>query len=106
MKKHTILFISIVLLFIIIIFGIVLYYNLEKTKTEQRTTELKLDKERKKQNNLEQCVVEAENIRTNLWNSNCTKQSNGMCTIKTGSVTNWIEQRYQQKLDICYELYK
>lgn len=86
------------------------YFNYQKEvlKQEKEDERIKQEKEDKelKQLNLNNCITNAKNNRTNLWNQNCTNQSNGSCTIKNGTGTiEWIEQRYQQDLNNCYQLY-
>ena len=109
LKPIIIIPVSVIILTIII--GAFITYNTYlQEESEKEQTDLKLDREeeteRERQENLSICINQAKTSRTNLWNSNCTTQANGNCVIPSNSGTvEWIEQRYQQDLDNCYQLY-
>lgn len=108
--KAPILYILVICATLIISVGIYSYFNYQKEvlKQEKEDERIKDEKEEKKlkQANLNNCITTAKNNRTNLWNQNCTTQSDGSCTIKNGTGTiEWIEKRYQQDLNNCYQLY-
>lgn len=71
-------------------------------------TYIKLENKNKneidRQENLYACITDAKNNRNDLWNVNC-KDPDGKCTISDQSTINWIEKRYEQDLDNCYQLY-
>lgn len=103
-NKTLIITFSAVIILSIIIGGFITLNTYLNEKNENEETKLRLEKE--KQENLVICIEQATNSRTNLWNSNCDMQSNGDCTIPTNSgIIEWIEQRYKQDLEICYQLY-
>lgn len=94
----------------IIIGGTISFSIVIKEEAEKDKLQLKLDNENaneeKRQNSLSNCIANAKTARNNLWNANCTKQSDGSCTINNNSGTiEWIEKRYQQDLNNCYQLY-
>ena len=88
--------------------GIFSYSNYQKEQLKQNEENERLEKEQKaleqQKNNLSNCINQAKNNRTNLWNSNCTKQADGRCTLSNNLITR-IEQRYEQDLNNCYQLY-
>ena len=95
---------------IVLCIGIVMFFDYRKEQLKQEKEDKRLESEQKadetRQEQLNICIIQAKNNRTNLWNSNCTNQSNGSCTINSNSgIVEWIEQRYQQDLDNCYQLY-
>ncbi len=109
LKPIIIIPLSIIVL-VIIIGGFVTYNTYLKEESEKEQTNLKLENEEKaekeRQENLSVCIVQAKTSRENLWNNNCDTQTDGSCTIPSNSGTiEWIEQRYQQDLDNCYQLY-
>lgn len=76
----------------------------EKNKNMRLEQEQQLEEER--QRSLNACINQAKTNRNDLWDNNCSKQANGNCTIKSNSGTiEWIEQRYDQDIKNCYELY-
>lgn len=95
---------SIVIVLIIMTF-ITINTNI-KEKNKNRRLEQEQQQEEERQTKLSECISTAKRNRSDLWNNNCTKQSDGSCTIqsKTGTV-EWIEQRYEQDIDNCNELY-
>ena len=109
LKSIIIISLSIIIL-TIIIGGFITFNTYLQEESEKEQTNLKLESEkeaeRERQESLSLCIVQAKTSRENLWNSNCTIQTNGDCTIPSNSGTvEWIEQRYQQDLDNCYQLY-
>lgn len=95
---------------IVLCIGIVMFFDYRKEQLKQEKEDKRLESEQKadetRQEQLNICIVQAKNNRTILWNSNCTNQSNGSCTINSNSgIVEWIEQKYQQDLDNCYQLY-
>lgn len=95
---------SIVIVFIIMTFITINTSIKEKNKNERLEQEQQLEEER--QNSLKECISQAKINRNNLWNNNCSKQANGSCTINSNTETiEWIEQRYEQDIKNCYELY-
>lgn len=111
MKNNKLFVISCsIVLVILIIAGAILLGIFIMEQSDKEQTQMKLEQalrqEKTRQKNLENCIQTAKDSRSNLWDANCTKQSNGSCTIPNNSKTvDWIEQRYQQDLDSCYELY-
>lgn len=107
--KIKTIFIFVIILFLITSITVSLSIGI-KEKAEKDKLQLKLDNENaneeKRQNSLANCIANAKTARNNLWNANCTKQTNGSCTINNNSGTiEWIEKRYQQDLNNCYQLY-
>lgn len=110
LNKTLIIICSSIIILVIIICSFMTYNTYLKEESEKEQTNLKLENEEKiekeRQENLSICINQAKTSRTNLWNSNCTTQANGNCTIPNNSGTiDWIEQRYQQDLNNCYQLY-
>lgn len=99
-KDNKIIIISIcVVIAITIISGSVLINTYIKLENKDKN-------EIDRQDNLYDCITDAKSARTSLWDSNCTKQKDGSCTIDSDSKTiDWIEKRYQQDLNSCYQLY-
>lgn len=100
-----------VIILVVILGFIVLLNTYVKGKNDAKIIDLKYNNERinesTRRSNLNSCIDKAKTDRTNLWNSNCTKQSNGSCTIQNGNGTiEWIENRYKSDLENCYQLYK
>ena len=100
----------VVIILAIVIGGFITFNTYLQEESEKEQTNLKLEKEeaveKERQENLSTCINQAKVARTNLWNNNCTTQSDGSCTIPNdGKTIPWIEQRYQQDLDNCYQLY-
>ena len=95
---------SVVIVLIIMTFITINTNIKEKNKNMRPEQEQQLEEER--QTKLSECISTAKRNRTDLWNNNCTKQSDGSCTIqnKTGTI-EWIEQRYEQDIKNCHELY-
>lgn len=109
-KKYTLVYLIIICITVISSVGIFSYSNYQKEQLKQEQENERIKKEQKnaqlRQNQLNNCITQAKSNRRNLWNSNCTKQVDGSCTIKSNSGTSeWIEQRYQQDLNNCYQLY-
>lgn len=109
-NDKRLIYIIIISITIVSSVGIFSYSTYKKEQLKQKQ-EIKLfekqeQKNVQRQNNLNNCINQAKTERTNLWNSNCTKQSDGRCTINSNNgISNWIEQRYQQDLNSCYQLY-
>ena len=109
-KNYTLIYLIIVCITIVSSVGIFSYSNYHKEQLKQKQENKRIESEQKaaqlRQNQLNNCITQAKSNRRNLWNSNCTKQADGSCTIKSNSGTSeWIEQRYQQDLNNCYQLY-
>lgn len=94
----------------IIILLIILIFITVNTSIKEKNKNMRIEQEQqleeKRQNLLSECINQAKINRSDLWNSNCIKQSDGSCTIqnKTGTI-EWIEQRYEQDIKNCNELY-
>jgi len=99
-----------ILTFVGIIIFIIMIFVAISIDIKENNKNLRLEKEQEaeltRQENLSNCISQAKSDRNDLWNNNCTKQSDGSCTIRNNTGTiDWIEQRYEQDLDSCYELY-
>ena len=101
-KDFKLMYLVIICITIVLSVGIFSYSNYQKEQLKQEQENNRLQNN---QNKLTICISQAKNNRTNLWNNNCTKQSNGSCTINNSKTIEWIEQRYQQDLNNCYQLY-
>lgn len=97
-NKSLIIIVCIIMISIIIIIAITEYNKTSRIEAEQMN-------EYVRQEDLKDCIETANNKRTSLWDNNCNKQANGKCTINNRDMIDWIEQRYEQELDNCYELY-
>lgn len=88
------------------IIGASIILSNNKMKQLQYKTFQETIQEQGKQSELKRCIESAKESRTDLWNANCTKQSDGGCTIQNNTGTiDWIEDRYQSDLNNCYKLY-
>lgn len=109
-NKTLIITFSSIIILTIIIGGFITINTYLKEESNKEQNILKLEKqekqEKERQENLSNCINRANISRTNLWNNNCDIQANGSCTIPNNSGTiEWIDQRYQQDLNNCYQLY-
>lgn len=99
-KITNTMIICITIIIVMLILGISNYKN-EELKQKQQNARLQENKLL-----LDACITDAKNSRTDLWNNNCIKQSDGNCTIPSDSPTvEWIEQRYEQDIKNCNSLY-
>lgn len=108
-KMLAIIFSSVIIL-TIIIGGFITINTYLKEESDKEQNSLKLEEQRnqeqERQENLSNCINRANISRSTLWNNNCDIQADGSCTIPSNSGTvEWIEQRYQQDLNNCYQLY-
>ena len=103
--KLSKIFRYIIFIIFMIIMLVIIVTNI-KENNDIKELELKEEQEEERQDKLKACISTAKNDRSDLWNSNCTEEADGKCTIKNNSGTiDWIEQRYEQDINNCYELY-
>lgn len=107
-KDNKIIIISICgVITIAIISSSILINTYLKEQSDREQTQMKLDSERENEENrqykLSNCISTAKTNRTDLWESNCPEK-NPNCSLNS-DIVDWIDKRYQQELNSCYQLY-
>ena len=85
------------IIFLIIIVTII------KENNDIKELIIKEEQEEKRQDKLKTCISTAKNDRSALWEANCP-DDNLNCKLQS-NIVEWIDTRYKQELEICYELY-
>lgn len=106
-KNNNLNIFTIALITLCIISGTVIINTYIKEQGDKELTKLKLEETRKtekeRQDNLQQCITDADIARTDLWASNCPAK-NPNCKLDS-YIVEWIDKRYEQNLNNCYQLY-
>lgn len=107
-KDNKFVIISIcVVLIVAIISGSILVNTYIREQSNKEQTQMRLDNsnqnEISRQNNLSSCISKAKTSRNNLWEANCPEK-NPNCSLQMDKI-EWIDSRYQQDLNNCYQLY-
>ncbi len=100
--KLSKIFRYIIFIIFMIIVLIIIVTNI-KENNDIKELELKEEQEEKRQDKLKTCISTAKNDRSDLWEANCP-DDNPNCKLQS-NIVEWIDTRYQQELEICYELY-
>lgn len=101
------IYLIIVCITVVLSVGIYSFSNYKKEELKQQEENNRFNAQQEKitgqQNLLKYCIEQAKATRTDLWESNCP-DNNPNCSLSPNTV-QWIDSRYQQELDSCYELY-
>lgn len=102
-ENSKLIYLSIICITIILIVGLVMFFNYQKEQLKQNQENERLKQEQDDRDyyrkQLTDCINNAKTSRSNLWSSNCP-DNNPNCSLNS-NVVEWIDERYQQEVSEC-----